>query len=552
MTVTPRWLERLTVLSIAAAAVFSVSLAVAGIPILGNDSYNHLHWLTQFNELRQDGVEYPRWFGHSWSDFGAPTFYFYPPLTFFLINAVYTVSPGLLADTYFHIIQIFASIASVFTFYLFVTRTIAGKSSSSYWVSSLLYGFLTYRFVNMYVRGAIAEHLAFVWLPLLFLGIEIALDPSSMKRRLRGAYWIALMLAMIFITSVPILATLTVVLPVYVLLRVRSGIARTWPIALGGVFALGLSAFYALPAASFSSLIHRGMLFGQAANNFVLYNVLFVNQSNLYFMQAVFLMLAMVAAVLWWIARKESNGIAKAWLIVALLSVFVQIPFFSVPVWDVIPTLQYVQFGSRFNTYLTIALAISYLSITEFRLRRWLLGVLILMNLTTLLKPIKSLSQAFDTPRTATEGQVIQDGFEYFTNFAGPDPFKNQAFTIDHYRSPEIFSMESFDSLSGVTVVGRKSNETTFQVSVATPTPVRFHRYYWPNWQLVTNDGRIIPLAPDSIGLLTATLPAGAYTATLEIARSDVERNGVLISLTTLLLTLGLGVGSGLRRVRQE
>lgn len=534
-----KWLERGVFWTIIACAVMSLGLAAAGIPVLGNDAYNHLHWLTQFNELRNDGIAYPRWFGHSWSDFGAPSFYFYPPLAFFIMNAFSVLFQGWTADSYFHLLQTSASLASVFTFYLYVRKSYRDHPRDRQIIASLIYGFLTYRFVNVYIRGAIGEHLALVWLPLLLIAVDKAIEGGDSKHRLKSAYWFALSFALIFISSVPIIGTLSLVLPIYVLVKLRTKLAQAWPIVVGGVLGLGLVAFHALPAAKYGPMILNGMLLGQSLESYVLYNVLFVNQTNLFVLPSAFLIVSVVVLLYWWRStRREATDI---WIVVGAISVFVQIPYLSVPLWDYYPPLRYVQFGTRFDTYLTMSMAIAYLTISRPRARSVLLVSIIALNLLTLIKPIKSMGQAFESGPIEKEGQVVQDGFEYFATYVGENPFAAQRFTLTRYNKPEISLDTNFLPAPGISVTERKSNWTRFNVDLPTSQTVLFHRYFWPAWSLRTEDGRPISIEPGIQGLITATLPAGRYSAELRIDRTEIETSSATISLIAVALTLGLG-----------
>jgi hypothetical protein len=532
-------LERGVIVTIIACGLMSIGLAVAGIPVLGNDAYNHLHWLTQFNELRQDGIAYPRWFGHSWSDFGAPSFYFYPPLAFFIMNAFSVLIAGWTADSYFHLLQTSASIASVFTFWLYLQKSYTGYSRKRQIVASLLYGFLTYRFVNVYIRGAIGEHLALVWLPLLFIAVDMAVDSSNLKRKLRSSYWFALSFVLIFISSVPIIGALSLVLPVYVIFKLRPKLLKAWPLVVGGVLGLGLVAFHALPAAKFGPMILSGMLLGQSLESYVLYNVLFVNQTNLFVLPSVFLIASIIVLIYWW--RSKPRGAADIWIVIGAVSVFVQIPYISVPLWDYYPPLRYVQFGTRFDTFLTISMAIAYLTITKPKARTVLLVSIIALNLLTIIKPIKSMRQAFESGPIEKEGQIVQDGFEYFSKYVGENPFAAQRFNVVRYNKPEIAIDTNFTAAPGISILERKSNWTKFAVDLASPQRVLFHRYYWPSWHLRSGSGDEIKIAPGVQGLIEATLPSGKYEAELRIEKTEVERSSAMISLFSVVATLCIG-----------
>src|SRR5438552_12779378 len=64
---------------------------IVNVPVTGHDAYVHLNWLGQFTTLRDIGLSYPRWLPDSFGGLGAPTFYIYPPLTYFLGSAIASI-----------------------------------------------------------------------------------------------------------------------------------------------------------------------------------------------------------------------------------------------------------------------------------------------------------------------------------------------------------------------------------------------------------------------------------------------------------------------------
>src|SRR6187455_1096425 len=92
-------------------------------PIVGHDSTVHLNWLYQVPKLFQQGYFYPRWMPESNWGFGAPSFYFYSPLVYWIassISLLYSFSEIQL----FHILALLFTAISATTGYLYL-RSIA-------------------------------------------------------------------------------------------------------------------------------------------------------------------------------------------------------------------------------------------------------------------------------------------------------------------------------------------------------------------------------------------------------------------------------------------
>ena len=87
-----------------ALVVANLYFVFFGHPEQGDDSWNHFNWLEQFTRLYAGGLAYPRWMSASNGGFGSATFYFYPPLLYFLAGWVNDFFGGL---TPYQLYQIF-------------------------------------------------------------------------------------------------------------------------------------------------------------------------------------------------------------------------------------------------------------------------------------------------------------------------------------------------------------------------------------------------------------------------------------------------------------
>ena len=85
-----------------AGRTFWPSPLVVMAPVLlwgerNQDSWQlNLVWASQFTEQLASNP-YPRWLDRSFDGFGAPVFYFYPPLAFYATGAVHYLTAGLLS-----------------------------------------------------------------------------------------------------------------------------------------------------------------------------------------------------------------------------------------------------------------------------------------------------------------------------------------------------------------------------------------------------------------------------------------------------------------------
>jgi hypothetical protein len=66
------------------------------------------------------------------------------------------------------------------------------------------------------------------------------------------------------------------------------------------------------------------------------------------------------------------------------------------------------------------------------------------------------------------------------------------------------------------------------------PTSVIFHRMFFPTWSLRTRSGMSVPLTSDSLGRINAVIPKIKEEYILAIEKSEIEKNGRIISLAGL------------------
>ncbi|MEP7234887.1 MAG: hypothetical protein ABI778_06290, partial [Ignavibacteriota bacterium] len=130
-------------------------------PIVGHDAAVHLNWLEQFPELFRGGDLYPRWMPHSFWGFGSAAFYFYPPLTYWCASFISFIFPETIAI--YQILGLLATFASIASCYYYLRSVVDSKQSAL--LGAVVYGIFPYRILDLYLRNAVGEHLAFVFLP---------------------------------------------------------------------------------------------------------------------------------------------------------------------------------------------------------------------------------------------------------------------------------------------------------------------------------------------------------------------------------------------------
>ena len=142
-----------------------------------NDMILHLEQMKSFYRGLTSGELYPRWEEDTNRGFGAPTTSYYPPGVYYLTSALYAVSGDwmlVVLATYFLMMA-----ASGAAMYVFVRRFLSQPAAAT---AMVCYIFLPYHLLDQYQRGALAECLSFVFMPLMLMFAESLLADRAKTR----------------------------------------------------------------------------------------------------------------------------------------------------------------------------------------------------------------------------------------------------------------------------------------------------------------------------------------------------------------------------------
>ena len=191
-------------------------------------------WLDQFSAQVLAGDPYPRWLEQSHGGLGSPSFYFYPPLAFFL--ALPFKALGLSTDQ--ALIGVNALVVIISATCAYAWFAAAGRRPL---LPALLYASAPYFAFDILYRGALSEHLAYAVLPLTGLGILRAYRDHDL---VTGAVAVAVLLFSHLLVAM--LALLFMVVPYALSLSRRPGdLVR---MALPFVAGLLIASVFVLPA----------------------------------------------------------------------------------------------------------------------------------------------------------------------------------------------------------------------------------------------------------------------------------------------------------------
>ncbi|CAN5209736.1 hypothetical protein BH10PSE12_BH10PSE12_37420 [soil metagenome] len=467
-----------------AATIFAVAL-LAMLPsfLFGPGAthsapYNFM-WIGQFGDAMANGNLYPRWFSASFEGLGAPTFYFYPPLAYWVGGAAHALGVSVLQAI--NVSGLVLLFASGLTMYLWLaargTRPLLG---------AILYMVFPYHLIDFYIRGALAEFAAFIWIPLIALAIE------RLPQR-RGIVLLAVSLGGLAISHLPMamLAGLFLMAPL-IGQRAWKDRAVILPAVCGIGIGFALAGFYLVPALTLQSHISTVMLWsgGYLPSH---WSVRAAKWSMLPAISAAMALLSLPSRSLW-------TGIAVVGSVAALNLM----PF----LWDV-PPLYKAQFPWRLLCLVEFS-AVTALVSCRPRIVPLYLGIALLVP------------------------PYIHGALVAWGDIVRPVDYANIARTMP--EAPEYLPVGA--DLSGMTDdhhIARLDSYRGFvrdtDITVSHPGPVSLHHAAFPIWQ-VTQDGR--PIASTGPMITFYARPGHHYRVERVIIWQEVV--GPILSLLAALL----------------
>lgn len=156
-----------------------------GLPVT-HDGQDHIARIANFYQNLSEGNIIPRWAGNLNWGYGHPILMFLYPFPSYSASFFHSLGFSLVDST--KIVFGLAYILSGVAMYLWL-RSFLGNISGL--AGGLLYLFAPYRFVDLYVRGAIGEHVAFIFPPLIFYFLLKLIKRVRWKDTVGGSFSLA-------------------------------------------------------------------------------------------------------------------------------------------------------------------------------------------------------------------------------------------------------------------------------------------------------------------------------------------------------------------------
>jgi hypothetical protein len=558
-------------------AVILVAALVALAPQLvrgnscGHDfDFHLLSWLDVQQNWRH-GLFYPHWAPSANFGAGEPRFVFYPPLTWMLGAAL-----GLALPWQF--------VPMALTFLLLAgtglaTRALARQAlpDGAATLAGCAALFSGYALFTAYERSAFGELSGGLWIPLVLLAILRDRNSSApvWKRALDGsALPLALVMAGVWLSNVPLGVMASYLLAAVAL--VAALLKKSWaPVlraAVGAALGIGLAALYLIPAIVEQRwvdirqaiddpglLIENSWLFARHANPLLELHDVELHRVSL--IAVGMIAVALTGVLVSWLRgslpAKRSWWIPLALIPVAIL--FLQFPI-SLPVWNLLPKLRFLQFPWRWLVVLEAPMAIFFASAVwcAGRWRRVAVAALCTVFFLTATAAAGRLFFQVCDDEDAVQGTL--DVYRSGAGFLGTDEYEppgaddtmvpsglpDSCLTSD----PAVVLGKGAEDAIPVWSADQHSCDATFSAAQNQTEHLRIRAFAhhpgalilrlrsYPAWRVQVNGQAVTSLPQREDGLMAVPVPAGQVDLTVDwTATRDVITGRWLSALAVLLLT---------------
>jgi putative flippase GtrA len=543
------WMEGLVVAAIClgvAAALMAPALA-HGLTWGDSHVYNTA-WVPEFTAALARGELTPRWLPEAFLGLGAPSFYFYPPLAFYVAAAVQAVAGGALSiDQTTTWAGWFMLGASGLAMYAWL-RGRSGPAAAL--IGALLYMAAPYHLIVIYLRAAFAEASAFVILPLCLLALDHA------ATRWRRVPWLGLAYSALICAHIgsALLTTVVAIGPyvAYLAWRAAPGdrVATLLRCLAGGALGLGLAAFYLAPALLMQGASQMAVMWlGAPPADWTLFRPEHWPSRPLADALALSAWTAMGFSAVALLAARGRPVMAP---VIALAAVVVLgFGLYAIPAIWTLPglgsLLSTVQFPWRILLVTDVA-AISALVLATARGRpAWVLLALPLVLLSMQGMRMNSGGFAYVVvPGAAPPWAVRQEAMRIVPGEHLPPglPWQGQDLPVGVEQAALKPVVQALDPAATIGSV-RQSANGAVEVVVEAPRPTRVvvRRFYFSSWrvQSLTDPAtRLTAVPTGDYRLVSFIAPAGRATYRIEVVRTPIELVGDAISFAALAIGAAL------------
>lgn len=513
-----------------------------------------------------------RWVNHLGFGYGYPLFIFYPPFIYYLGVLFNLLGFSLIESVKILILLSFT--LSICSMYLLLSRFYSRQVSI---ICASVYVLVPYRALDVYVRGALAEAFAFVFLPVILLySYDILIKPTYKNLILVALGFAALILTHTLTAISFIVILFAWILLILIKIKKINGLAKLFiALCLGA----GISAFSSIP-----SLLEKkytlvdDILLTELAD----YRIHFVYIRQLWESMwgyggslpelndgisfeigktVILLLFTLIILVVFKFLRKKKISFSEIIPLLIIIPI-VMTTKYSKLIWIIFPPLAFIQFPWRFLTYVALFSPFVFASIvSQIEKKHLNLAKITLIICIILLsiesfgkfqpKELKEFADKDYLTRERLDWATSRSSFEYIPKGVMTKMSSDQTTipNISEYDLPN--SLAEFTDGSGhIENLIYKPGKQKYKINSPNSGKIRFNTFDFPGWTAKINSKPAQILSNNDLRLITVDVPKGESVVELNFTRTRVRAISEIISLVSLIIIIALSIIIKFKNVR--
>lgn len=516
-----------------------VDLFHPGLPIT-HDGQDHIARIANFYQNLREGNVIPRWAGNLNWGYGHPILEFLYPLPSYFASFFHFLGFTLVDST--KLVFGLSFVLSGITMYVFVKELLRdGKAAL---LAGLLYVIAPYRFVDLYVRGAIGEHVAFIFPPLIFYFLLRVLKNYSYWNVLGGSLSLGFLILSHNAITLMFLPLIFIYI-FYLIFQCPNKKDFIFNILYIMLFGFGLSGFFWVPAFMEGKYTLRDIVTGggEYAASFVAWKDFFdlawsyggsialSKQIGIAHWLGIFG--SIIAAYYLYINKNKLWVLSLGSLIVLGMTLFLMTSASS-PIWQSITILQKFQFPWRFLSlivFLGALLSAIALHIASNKLKKILLLVLIAGLLLT------------NKDYWHAQGFLLKDESFYKEIYNGTTDTGESApiWSVRFMEKRPVSRVEIISGKGNIKEIKRNFTKREYKIEALEKVRILENTLYFPGWNVLVDE------KPETIefqdqnhrGLITFYVGKGEHMVNIIYKETRIRKFSNVVSLISIIALLG-------------
>lgn len=517
------------------------SLFHQGLP-LTHDGQDHVARIANFYQSLTEGIIVPRWGGNLNWGYGHPILMFLYPASSYFASAFHFLGLSLV-DSVKLVFGVSYILSGVFM-YLWI-REYLGKYAGI--IAAALYLYAPYRFVDLYVRGAIGEHVAFMFPPLVcyfFLKLSKKYTYLSFIGASISIGLLALSHNALLIMFLPFMLFYACYLAFISKKRIS---LMSWYI-LSFLLGFGLSAFFVVPAFLEGKYTLRDIVTGgEALKRFVDFKDLFYGawsfggtgllSVQVGIVQWIIVLVSIYLAFFLYKKKNKDFPLVLFTLIYFLGSIFIMLPQ-SEFIWKTVTTLQKFQFPWRFLSVSVFSTAILggfvILLIKKEQYKKMLVLAVVLILITS--------TFTYWHPKG-----YLDKSEEFFTSVYHGTTDTGESAPIWSVRFMEKTPKNSMEVIQGdasIREIKRKSTLHVYEIDSKYSSRIVESTLYFPGWNIYVNGKKYEGIQfqdPNFRGLMTFYVNNGKSRVEVRFEDTKIRTISNVVSVLSVMLLIAIG-----------